>query len=335
MRRPGVFRLARAFLRNGGRNCFNLRLHFAGVLLTKLAFPGESAHDDFIDARIERRAAGRWSKSADGKFTRKHFIEDDAERINIGAMIDLPGIFQLLGRHVMGGAEGSAGAREGDGGLLFANQFGDAEIGDFDAATRIEEQVFRLDIPMEDALLVGVLEGLANFRDDGERFTGREAARAHRLAEIQAIDILHNKIIEPTGLAEIMHCDDVRMVQFGQKARFAIETLGEMRVGRECFGQKFERDDPVQARLTRFEDKAHATTPDEFKKLELRENGGELREGRNLGRRRRKLLLLEGGGGQHAFWAEPGGGVRGDDGLTFGTTVLMILMGRIVHTPGC
>ena len=76
-------------------------------------------------------------------------------------------------------------------GILLIEKGGNSEIGDFKTALFIEEEVFRFDIAVNDAAIVGKLERFANLRDDRQRLLGRNPACLQRLAEIHAIDELH------------------------------------------------------------------------------------------------------------------------------------------------
>ena len=70
--------------------------------------------------------------------------------------------FGLLGGHVVGGAHDHAGAGH-DGEVGGA---GDAEVGEFGGAVGCHEDVRGFDIAMDDAVLVGALEALADLVGD-------------------------------------------------------------------------------------------------------------------------------------------------------------------------
>ena len=63
------------------------------------------------------------------------------------------------------------------------HDFGEAEVGDFDGAGLGEEDVFRLDIAVDDAAVVGVRQAASqDLRDDGEGGVGIEARGGEELA---------------------------------------------------------------------------------------------------------------------------------------------------------
>ena len=94
----------------------------------------------------------------------------------------------------------------------------------------VEQQVLRLDVAMHDAVLVRVLQRLADRRHDGQRLLRREAPGLHRLPQIHAIHELHEQVVEPARLAEVVHGDDVRMAQRRERLGLAREALGELRI---------------------------------------------------------------------------------------------------------
>ena len=105
-----------------------------------------------------------------GAFAGEHFVENDSERVDVGAVVG-GGTGALFG----GGVGGSAGAGEVDGiggriGGGAVHDGGDAEVGDFDGTGFIDEEVFGFDVAVDDAVVVGALEGVADRGDDGEGF---------------------------------------------------------------------------------------------------------------------------------------------------------------------
>ena len=61
---------------------------------------------------------------------------------------------------------------------------------------------------------MGVLNGVAQLRDEFQRLGGSEATCMHSLAEINPVDELHREEEVGRGLAEVMNGDDVGVVEF-------------------------------------------------------------------------------------------------------------------------
>ena len=337
---------------SGGDDGLDLRPDFTGALLAVFALLLQRAEDDFVNARVTGGFGGGRGELAEGEFAGEHLVEDDAEAVDVGAVVHVGGAVALLGGHVAGRAQGGGGGGErggagmGDGvwrlgrGVLaggVADEFGDAEVHEFHAAFGVEEDVLGLDVAVEDALVVGVLEGFANLRDDGEGLGGGEAAGAEGLAEVRAVHVFHEQVVKRGmgdgvwGLgcgheAEVVDGDDVGVAEAGEEAAFALEAGGEGGGGAEVGWEEFEGDETIELRLAGLEDVAHAAGADEFEDFELREGGGDLltrgRRGarggsgaglggfRDGGEEARGTEALRGVGGQGGVALRAGGGGR-------------------------
>ena len=168
--------------------------------------------------------------------------------------------------------------------------FGDAEVGDLHPALFVEQDVFRLDVAVDDALFVGVLQRLADFRNDGERLGGRQLSGLQQLSQRQAVHKLHQQIetsphltysdksrLETCTSAEIIDGDDVRMIQPRQRVGFALESLGELRVLLFFRREYFQGDEPVQPRLARLIDRTHPAAAETFEDFQLRKQRRDFR----------------------------------------------------------
>jgi hypothetical protein len=105
----------------------------------------------------------------------------------------------------------------------------------------IDEDIFGFDVAVDDALIVGVLEGIADLGDDGEGFLGGDVAGVKECAERHAIDVFHEEVGEGSGTegmrrggpegrgapAEFVEGDDVGVIEEGEGLRFVGETFGE------------------------------------------------------------------------------------------------------------
>ena len=94
-----------------------------------------------------------------------------------------------------------------------------------------------------------------------------EAGRFHRPAADRvvqrlAVEEFHGDEAPALVLADFVNRADVRMVERGGRARFALEPRRRLRVGRERRRQELERDLPAQARVFRAEDDAHTALAD-------------------------------------------------------------------------
>ena len=123
----------------------------------------DRAHQVCCGGAFERAAAG------------EHLVEDRAEGEDVGAVIDVLRA-HLLGRHVRDGAHHRAGRgghllRRRVGIAVRRGELGQTEVEDLDSSVFADEKVLRLEVAMDDALLVrgresvrdldGVVEHLA------------------------------------------------------------------------------------------------------------------------------------------------------------------------------
>ena len=90
-----------------------------------------------------------------------------------------------------------------------------------------------LNVAVKDVVLVGVLEGLGRFASDPEGVLERELPVARQsLAQGLALDVRHGEPELSTRLARVEHGEDVRVLQPGCIADFALEAIGTERGGK-------------------------------------------------------------------------------------------------------
>src|SRR2546423_5510075 len=134
----------------------------------------------------------------------------------------------------------------------------------------VEQQVLRLDVAVDNTVLVRILQRLTNGRHDRERLGRPEFPLAQELAEIDAIHKFHEQKVEAACLSEIINRHDVRMVERGQSLRLACESLRKLSVLDTFRREELESDEPVQGFLPRLIDHAHSATSEITDNLELR-----------------------------------------------------------------
>jgi hypothetical protein len=191
-------------------------------------------------------------------------------------------MLDLFGRHVVRGADDRAVFGECGAGRVGVDEFGDSEVSDFHAASLIEQDVFGFDVAVNDALFMGELERLADGRDDREGSFGCQTPLAQQLTEGGSVDVFHEQEEHAVGFAEIVHRNDIGMVQPGQGLGLALEPLGETRI-RTFFRQEdLERHDPVQCGLPGLVDYAHAALTKHLDDFEVGEVARDFALGRWL-----------------------------------------------------
>ena len=114
-----------------------------------------------------------------------------------------------------------------------AGQFREAEIGDPDGLMLIDEQIGGLDVPVQNPLIVGILDRLSRLRADARCEPPPLIARRRLIAppvfeqrvEPPAADVLHGIVRHAVVLTEGKDRHDVCMVQPGDRQRLALKPL--------------------------------------------------------------------------------------------------------------
>ena len=172
----------------------------------------------------------------------EQFVQQDAEAVEIAAGIDVRPAGGLLRTHVGGGADGAAGAGGGGvGGRPPGGGFGDAEInhlGHQPSGLLADDDVGGFQIAVDDALLVGVLDGIANREKQLQPAAHAEAVVVAEIGDFLAIHQFHDEV-RPAGGggAGIEDAGDVRVVHAGEGLAF------ERKAGDDIFGVHAHADD--------------------------------------------------------------------------------------------
>src|SRR5688500_15550332 len=136
---------------------------------------------------------------------------------------------------------------------------GDAEVGHERATGAcLQQDVVRLDVPMNDAAAVRVSESPGHFAHYTHGVGGREGtARAKSVAECLALHVAHDEEDETAGLTNTMNRDDVRVRQSGRCARLAHESLARCGNLRQVKREHFDCDVAIELYVAREVDDSH------------------------------------------------------------------------------
>ena len=247
--------------------------------------------DDFQvpgDFRIEEARGGRRDfnhlpKSfeegigAEGRAAGERFVKNGPERIDIAGNGELAGFAAgLFGRHVAGGADD----RTGDGEIGFEVELTrEAEVGDAWFALFIDEDVGGLEIAMEDALLMGVVNGLGNFPDERGSLREGKGACAEGISETFAFDEFHGEEVVAVFPADFVNGNDVGMAEARDGLGLNFEAADFLLGSERASEDDFEGNDAVEAFLAGLVNDAHAALADDFEDFVA----GEFRRGKRGG----------------------------------------------------
>ena len=89
-------------------------------------------------------------------------------------------------------------------------------------------------------------------------FRERQRAPAQAVGKRLAVEELHDQEVGAVLRADVVEMADVRMIQRGNGAGFALETLLEFGIGGEMSGENLDGNGAIEARVFRAVDLAHA-----------------------------------------------------------------------------
>jgi len=188
----------------------------------------------------------------------QHLVEDHAERVDIGAAIDVLGIGDLLGRHELRRPHHHALLLVVDG-----QEPRDAEVEHLDVIERVvlvgQEHVVGLEVAVNDACVVRGVQRRCDLRRDPDRAPHRQAAEPIDLVgEQRAFEELERDVRDmAVHEAHVRRLDDVRMPERAGRARLVHEPLDHVRIRRELGMEDLDRDLALDQRVLGQEHRAH------------------------------------------------------------------------------
>ena len=147
----------------------------------------------------------------EGQAAGDHLVHHHTQGIQVGAVVHItaPG---LLGRHIMDRTDGLTLAV----GVFPGGKMGDAEIGHLYGAVPQQHDVLGLDIPVDDVMVVGMLQSACDLSGKNSHFLGRQAAPAAEVfLQGDAVDQLHDDVIHVSRPGNVINIDNIGMGQHG------------------------------------------------------------------------------------------------------------------------
>ena len=162
----------------------------------------------------------------------------------------------LLGRHVRGRPDARAGHGQVVVVVLVAR---DAEIHQLHAALARDHDVRGLDVAVDDAAVVHVIEGARDLhRDDRGDVVGQAAAALEQVIQVDAADVLHHDEERAPLAMEVVDMDDVFVLEAGQGAGLALEAGGQLLVRADRGLERLDGHHPVELLLDGAVDDGHS-----------------------------------------------------------------------------
>jgi hypothetical protein len=141
--------------------------------------------------------------------------------------------------------------------------FGEAEVENFGIATFGDENVGGLDVAVDDALGMSGIESVGDLDRVSEELIELDRAADDDVLEGGAIEKLHGDESFAGVFADVVNGADIRVVERGGGAGFALEALQRLGVVGDVFGEEFESYEAAKAGVFGFVHHAHAAA-DEF-----------------------------------------------------------------------
>ena len=167
----------------------------------------------------------------------------------------------LLGADVIHGADGLL--RRGE--RRIVRQFGDAEIRDLDFPVFLQNDILGLDVAMNHALTVRMLERAENLADVNAGLLPRERTFFIEVfLERDAVEVFHHDILHIGIDGDVVHADDVFMRKHRDGFGLVDETRLSLFVAVILVVEDFDGDDAVHHQVLRLQDERHAAHAQHF-----------------------------------------------------------------------
>ena len=228
---------------------------FRCLLVAQPRFLRERLEDDRVELAHEARAQmarRHWHahdvvahedggvRAHEWRLSDQHLVEDQTQAVHVrrrGRGL----AFDTLGSDVHRGGEELRRVR------VLLRRARDAEVGDLRVVVRVEQDVRRLEVSVDDALPVRERETVRDLGGLCHRIERRERSAAlDALLERPAGKVLHDDERQAIDLADVVHRDDARVGERGERARFLDEHLAEDRIRSRGGIQDLDRDLAVE-----------------------------------------------------------------------------------------
>jgi hypothetical protein len=183
------------------------------------------------------------------------FEQHHPQRIHIAAPIQRQPV-GLLRRHIRRRADDHAA------GQLAAQHAGDAEVAQVGVAVFIQHDVAGLQIAVDDALLVRVIQRQRHLTQRLFQLIHLGLAAPDELLQAAPGQIAHDDIGQALVLAVIVDGQDVGMFQVGDDIHLALETFVKAGVVQQMTRQHFDGNRAVHRLLAGAVHRRHAAPPD-------------------------------------------------------------------------
>ena len=227
----------------------------------------------------------RFHGGAERRMTGDHVIENRAQCVDVDRRAGLPDVpGSLFGSHVAGRAEDLPGQCQ-----LFrtVRAFGQSKVGDLRWAGAGQQDISRLQIAVDHAVVVGARDGVRQIQDQLGRLLHAELPPLQFGRQSRSFDEGHDVVVMPGVGSDVVDRHDARVIQARGHFRFGVEPLDGFGGRQVAVQDHLQGDGPLQFRVVRLEHDPHAAAGDFLEQLvaAARCFGGQLGDLRLSGRR--------------------------------------------------
>ena len=145
---------------------------------------------------------------------------------------------------------------------VFLDALGDAEIGNVRLASAIDQDVGGLQIAVQDAALMRVVNRAAHFGQQAHAFTRRSQEPRYFAREAVPLDELHAEEVAALMLTDLVNGNDIRVIEARRRLDLVVKAVQFARRRKLAGQDHLEGDRPIQADLAGLVDDAHAAAGD-------------------------------------------------------------------------
>ena len=120
---------------------------------------------------------------------------------------------------------------------------------------------------MHDALFVGRLQGVRDLPGMSQRFSDWQRSMPETCGQRPSFHKLHRDAADVAGFLQSVNLGNVRMIERGERPRFAPETQQTFWISDEFAGKEFQRDVAIEFRIAPAIDLAHPAGSDGFENV--------------------------------------------------------------------
>ncbi|EMI19728.1 hypothetical protein RMSM_03347 [Rhodopirellula maiorica SM1] len=201
--------------------------------------------------------------------------------------------FELFGRHVARRPHHLVCSGQRILLIVISHDTRETKVGDLYRSVGRNQDVLGLDVAMDNAFVVCVLQSIAEVRHDRQRMLGCQLASFNDVSKCRTINKFHQKVVGVFDVSEFVDGHNVGVTQFCQRPSFPRETKCKFDVVTKFFWQNFQRDQTVESCLTGLVDGAHAASTNQLEDFQRRKKFSKTTYGRRLEHARPLITFVE------------------------------------------